>query len=66
MRTANGYRADLVLNPLVGESLRVSWDYIAPYERMIKIGKGEIDANSQMPTATFVTQFAGMYLYRIV
>jgi hypothetical protein len=66
MRTANGYRADLVLNSLVGESLRASWDYIAPYERMIKIGKAEIDANSQMPTATFVIQFAGMYLYRIV
>jgi NADPH:quinone reductase-like Zn-dependent oxidoreductase/SAM-dependent methyltransferase len=68
MRTTNGYGVDVVLNSLVGESLRVSWECIAPYGRMIEIGKAEINANSSLPMASFAKNalFAGVDLHHIV
>lgn len=68
MRTTNGYGVDVVLNSLVGESLRASWDCIAPYGRMIEIGKAEINANASLPMASFAknTLFAAVDLHHIV
>ena len=68
MRTTNGYGVDVVLNSLVGESLRASWECIAPYGRMIEIGKAEINANASLPMASFAknTLFAGVDLHHIV
>lgn len=68
MRTTNGYGVDVVLNSLIGESLRASWECIAPYGRMIEIGKAEINANVSLPMAGFAknTLFAGVDLHHIV
>ncbi|KAJ0117477.1 hypothetical protein J7T55_003893 [Diaporthe amygdali] len=53
MRVTGGYGVDVVLNSLVGESLRASWECIAPYGRFIEIGKADINANSSLPMAHF-------------
>ncbi|KAI1382727.1 putative polyketide synthase [Hypoxylon trugodes] len=47
----NGYGVDIVLNSLVGEGLRASWECIAPYGRFVEIGKADIHSNSQLPIA---------------
>lgn len=68
MRTTNGYGVDVVLNSLAGESLKASWECIAPYGRMIEIGKAEINANASLPMAGFSKNalFAGVDLHHIV
>ncbi|KAI4598722.1 polyketide synthase [Pestalotiopsis sp. 9143b] len=53
MRMTNGYGVDVVLNSLVGEGLRASWECIAPYGRFIEIGKTDINANSKLPMGHF-------------
>ncbi|RYP67344.1 hypothetical protein DL771_007288 [Monosporascus sp. 5C6A] len=53
MRMTNGYGVDVVLNSLMGEGLRASWECIAPYGRFIQIGKTDINANSPLPMAHF-------------
>ncbi|KAF2829294.1 polyketide synthase PksD [Ophiobolus disseminans] len=53
MRVTNGYGVDVVLNSLVGEGLRASWECVAPYGRFIEIGKVDINANSSLPMACF-------------
>ncbi|KAI0405086.1 KR-domain-containing protein [Xylaria palmicola] len=55
MRATNGYGVDVVLNSLVGEGLRASWECIAPYGRFVEIGKTDINANSPLPMASFAT-----------
>lgn len=52
-RVTNGYGVDVVLNSLSGESLRASWECIAPYGRFIEIGKVDIGANASLPMANF-------------
>lgn len=53
MRMTNGYGVDVVLNSLVGEGLRASWECVAPYGRFIELGKADIKANSSLPMACF-------------
>ncbi|KAI0540917.1 polyketide synthase PksD [Xylaria digitata] len=53
MRVTGGYGVDVVLNSLVGEGLRSSWECVAPYGRFIEIGKADIHANAPLPMATF-------------
>ncbi|RYP89969.1 hypothetical protein DL770_003927 [Monosporascus sp. CRB-9-2] len=53
MRLTRGYGVDVVLNSLVGEGLRASWECIAPYGRFVEIGKADIIANSALPMAYF-------------
>ncbi|KAK8007839.1 hypothetical protein PG989_001829 [Apiospora arundinis] len=55
MRLTDGYGVDVVLNSLVGEGLRSSWECIAPYGRFIEIGKVDINANSSLPMASFAS-----------
>ncbi|KAG8157435.1 hypothetical protein KVR01_012819 [Diaporthe batatas] len=52
-RVTGGYGVDVVLNSLVGEGLRASWECIAPYGRFIEIGKADINANSSLPMGQF-------------
>ncbi|KAL1603469.1 putative PKS/NRPS-like protein biosynthetic cluster [Paraconiothyrium brasiliense] len=68
MRVTNGYGVDVVLNSIAGESLRASWECIAPYGRMIEIGKADINANTSLPMAFFAknAMFAGVDLHHIV
>ncbi|KEY72258.1 hypothetical protein S7711_00257 [Stachybotrys chartarum IBT 7711] len=51
MRMTNG--VDVVLNSLVDESLRASWECIAPCGRFVEIGKADINANNSLPMAFF-------------
>ncbi|KAI0156515.1 polyketide synthase PksD [Xylariaceae sp. FL1272] len=53
LEATNGYGVDVILNSLVGEGLRASWECIAPYGRFIEIGKTDIDANSSLPMVSF-------------
>lgn len=53
MRVTNGYGVDVVLNSLVGEGLRASWECVAPYGKFIEIGKADIYANTPLPMACF-------------
>ncbi|CAN9081152.1 unnamed protein product [Alternaria alternata] len=53
MRVTNGYGVDVVLNSLVGEGQRSSWECVAPYGRFVEIGKADIYANSPLPMASF-------------
>ncbi|KAI0415149.1 polyketide synthase PksD [Xylaria grammica] len=53
MRATGGYGVDVVLNSLVGEGLRSSWECVAPYGRFIEIGKADIHANAPLPMASF-------------
>ncbi|KAH9996378.1 polyketide synthase PksD [Xylariaceae sp. FL0662B] len=53
MRMTDGYGVDVVLNSLVGEGLRASWECIAPYGRFIEIGKADINANSALAMGPF-------------
>ncbi|KAI4673620.1 Type I Iterative PKS [Alternaria novae-zelandiae] len=53
MRLTSGYGVDVVLNSLVGEGLRASWECVAPYGRFVEIGKADINANSSLPMAAF-------------
>lgn len=55
MRMTNGYGVDVVLNSLVGQSLRASWDCIAPYGRFVDIGKADINSNASLPMRTFAS-----------
>jgi NADPH:quinone reductase-like Zn-dependent oxidoreductase len=48
-----GYGVDVVLNSLMGQGLRASWDCIAPYGRFIEIGKADINENASLPKRTF-------------
>lgn len=64
----NGYGVDVVLNSLAGEALRASWECIAPYGRMVEIGKADINANASPPMAFFARNclYAGVDLHHIV
>ncbi|KAI5865997.1 hypothetical protein GGS23DRAFT_603436 [Durotheca rogersii] len=68
MRLTNGHGVDVVLNSLVGESLRVSWECVAPYGRFVEIGKADIKANSALPMACFAknVSFSGVDLHHIL
>ncbi|KAF2965402.1 hypothetical protein GQX73_g8174 [Xylaria multiplex] len=53
MRVTKGYGVDIVLNSLAGDSLRASWECMAPFGRFIEIGKTDIVENSGLPMAGF-------------
>jgi NADPH:quinone reductase-like Zn-dependent oxidoreductase/malonyl CoA-acyl carrier protein transacylase/SAM-dependent methyltransferase len=53
LRVTNGYGVDVVLNSLVGEGQKSSWECVAPYGRFIEIGKADIYANASLPMASF-------------
>ncbi|KAI1734393.1 polyketide synthase PksD [Xylaria scruposa] len=67
MHLTNGYGVDVVLNSLVGESLRASLECIAPYGRFIEIGKADIKANSALPMGCFArnVSFSGIDLHHL-
>ncbi|KAI1170512.1 polyketide synthase PksD [Nemania sp. FL0916] len=53
MVATDDYGVDVVLNSLVGEGLRASWECIAPYGRFIELGKADINANAGLSMAPF-------------
>jgi NADPH:quinone reductase-like Zn-dependent oxidoreductase/SAM-dependent methyltransferase len=52
-RLTGGKGVDVVLNSLSGESLRASFDCMAPYGRFIEIGKSDITTDSSLPMGNF-------------
>lgn len=66
-RMTHGRGVDVVLNSLVDEGLRASWECIAPFGRFIEIGKADINANASLPMACFAknVMFAAMDLVHI-
>jgi NADPH:quinone reductase-like Zn-dependent oxidoreductase/acyl carrier protein len=53
MRVTNGAGVDIVLNSLSGELLHASWDCVAPFGKMIEIGKRDLVANGRLPLNPF-------------
>lgn len=53
MRMTKGYGVDVVLNSLMGQGLRASWECIAPYGRFIEIGKADINDDASLPMLKF-------------
>ena len=68
MRVTEGYGVDVVLNSLSGDSLRASWECVAPFGRFIEIGKADIDANASLPMACFAknVSFSAVDLHHIM
>ena len=66
-RVTEGYGVDVVLNSLVGDGLRASWECVAPYGRFIEIGKADIHANTPLPMSCFANNvsFFGVDLRHI-
>ncbi|KAF5639068.1 polyketide synthase [Fusarium sp. NRRL 52700] len=52
-RLTDGRVVDVILNSTAGQTLRASWDFIAPYGRFIEIGKVDIFANAGLPMGPF-------------
>ncbi|KAH8429183.1 uncharacterized protein LDX57_006852 [Aspergillus melleus] len=50
----HGRGVDVIFNSLAGESLRTSWECIAPYGRFLEIGIKDILANDRLPMAKFL------------
>ncbi|THZ99390.1 hypothetical protein D6C82_05211 [Aureobasidium pullulans] len=53
MQITNGRGFDLALNSLAGDLLRNTWKCIAPFGRMIEIGKRDIHENSKLDMDPF-------------
>ncbi|KAI1459907.1 hypothetical protein F4805DRAFT_35615 [Annulohypoxylon moriforme] len=53
LRVTDGYGVDVVLNSLAGDSLRATWECMAPFGRFVEIGVVDIKANSSLPMAGF-------------
>ncbi|KAI1105776.1 hypothetical protein F4804DRAFT_111633 [Jackrogersella minutella] len=53
LRVTGGYGVDVVLNSLSGDSLRATWECMAPFGRFVEIGVIDIKANSSLPMAGF-------------
>jgi acyl transferase domain-containing protein/NADPH:quinone reductase-like Zn-dependent oxidoreductase len=52
-RLTKGRGVDVILNSTAGQTLRASWECIAPYGRFIEIGKVDIFANAGLPMGPF-------------
>ncbi|CAL3969736.1 unnamed protein product [Diplocarpon coronariae] len=62
MRVTRGRGVDCVLNSLSGESLRASWNCIAPFGRFVEIGIKDILANSALEMRPFIQDASFSFL----
>ncbi|KAK2626256.1 hypothetical protein QTJ16_004518 [Diplocarpon rosae] len=62
MRVTHGQGVDCVLNSLSGESLRASWNCIAPFGRFVEIGIKDILANSALEMRPFIQDASFSFL----
>jgi NADPH:quinone reductase-like Zn-dependent oxidoreductase/ubiquinone/menaquinone biosynthesis C-methylase UbiE len=53
MRVTHGEGVHVVLNSLSGDSLRASWECVAPYGRFVEMGKVDIRSNSGLAMSGF-------------
>ncbi|KAM5491840.1 Mycolipanoate synthase [Microsporum canis] len=54
MRETNGRGVDVVLNSLAGKLLHASWQCVAPFGRMIELGKRDFLSNGHLNMAPFL------------
>ncbi|KAL6715297.1 hypothetical protein ACLMJK_007562 [Lecanora helva] len=54
MRMTGGRGADVIMNSLAGEALRLTWNCIAPYGRFIELGARDLTVNSRLEMANFL------------
>lgn len=68
MRMTKGRGVDVVLNSVSGEKLVVTWECIAPFGRMIEIGKRDVETHGKLDMYPFSrnTSFATVDLDLIV
>ena len=52
-RATNGAGVDVILNTLVGEALRVSWNCLAAFGRFFEIGKHDLAQNNYLEMSKF-------------
>ena len=69
MRMTGGKGADVIMNSLAGEALRLTWNCIAPYGRFIELGARDLTVNTRLEMANFLknpifTAFNLVYLIR--
>jgi NADPH:quinone reductase-like Zn-dependent oxidoreductase len=67
MRETNGRGVDLVLNSLAGELLRASWKCVAPFGKLLEIGKRDILGHGMLDLNGFqeCRSFCGFDLYSV-
>lgn len=53
MRVTNGRGCDVALNQLAGELLHATWSCIAPFGRLVEIGKRDIHENTKLDMEPF-------------
>ena len=54
MRMTGGKGADVIMNSLAGEALRLTWNCIAPYGRFIELGARDLTMNTRLEMANFL------------
>ena len=54
MRMTGGKGADVIMNSLAGEALRLTWNCIAPYGRFIELGARDLTVNTRLEMANFL------------
>ena len=54
MRMTEGKGADVIMNSLAGESLRLTWNCIAPYGRFVELGARDLTVNTRLEMGTFL------------
>lgn len=67
MQQTGGRGVDLVLNSLAGELLRASWDCVAPFGKLLEIGKRDILGHGMLDMHGFQgsRSFCGFDLYNV-
>ena len=53
-RMTGGKGADVIMNSLAGEALRLTWNCIAPYGRFIELGARDLTVNTRLEMANFL------------
>lgn len=68
MRQTSGRGVDIVLNSLSGELLQTSWRCVAPWGKMLEIGKRDIIGHATLDMLPFVANraFFGIDLAQLV
>ena len=54
MRMTGGKGADVIMNSLAGEALRLTWNCIAPYGRFIELGARDLTVNTRLEMTNFL------------
>ncbi|KAK2756138.1 Type I Iterative PKS [Arachnomyces sp. PD_36] len=67
MRETNGRGVDVVLNSLSGKLLHASWECVAPFGRMIELGKRDFLTHGKLSMSPFISNraFFGVDLLQI-